>query len=228
MSDFKHSTAGNVRLYLVLSIAAAALFWIGGEKFYMAVTNLHPKELTYAEYVKQKPQDKWLVIKDCYLSLLDASFKRYKDSNTVTEAYVPVRGTEEDKDAKFNILVATKDPQTLDLLATMRRADTDEAARKFVLDNLVKLFPHRDVRGLVRVGIDLKEEDRKKLAALDNNLAPDFIILDEGAAPGFLWPSLMLVGGVGILGFMAWRFTRWLNKGTGVRQEPVILPPSAL
>jgi hypothetical protein len=44
----------------------------------------------------------------------------------------------------------------------------------------------------------MKDKDRRKLAALDKTLAPDFIILNEGTEPSIGSGIGMLAGGVAL------------------------------
>jgi hypothetical protein len=98
------------------------------------------------------------------------------------------------------VLVATKDAAILGLVESMNRSADAASAAKLLAENAGKLFPRKDVKGLVRYGIDLNDKDRSKLASLSQNLAPDFIIINEGEKPnpGFsaamLFIGLLLVG----------------------------------
>jgi hypothetical protein len=52
-----------------------------------------------------------------------------------------------------------------------------------VAKNVDRVLLRRDVQGLVKFGVELGNGERRKLAKLQDNLAPDFIILDEGKKP---------------------------------------------
>jgi hypothetical protein len=79
------------------------------------------------------------------------------------------------------------------------------------------MYPTRDVRGLVRFGIDLQEKDRNKLDSLDQNLASDFIIIDEGKKPELGVSAAMFF--VGLL-LLFWQVKRVAKPGPAAPQPP--------
>src|SRR2546427_324754 len=70
------------------------------------------------------------------------------------------------------------------------------------IKNAKRVFSERNVGGLVRLGVDLKESERSKLAGLLKDAADDFIILEEGTQPsfgegiGFSAAGVMVLGGI--------------------------------
>ena len=52
---------------------------------------------------------------------------------------------------------------------------------------------------MVRYGVDLDDSERADLAGLDDTLASDFVIVDEGKEPGLATSLGFLGGGVVLL-----------------------------
>ena len=76
------------------------------------------------------------------------------------------------------------------------------ATHDFVAQHAKQLVVKRDVAGLVRFGVEEHNSEHSKLAGLRGNLAPDFIILNEGETPqlgtsvGLLLLGFLIVGGL--------------------------------
>jgi hypothetical protein len=159
----------------------------------------------YDQYVQSRPKATWLVLTNCTTFLTQAAFKRYEYSQVPTELYLPVRSQDEDNEGqKVHVLLATKDPA---LLATFREMqELKNAPREKVVawakENKGRLVSRRNVSGLVRFGIDLKESERTKLASLMKNASDDFIILEEGSKPSMGEGLAMSLGGLMLLGGM--------------------------
>jgi hypothetical protein len=197
--------SGSLRLGLVLVIAALALLCKGGQSLYTAVTNRNPTTMGYDQYVQSRPKATWLVLTNCTTFLTQAAFKRYEYSQVPTELYLPVRSQEEDSEGqKVHVLLATKDPALLSTFREMQ--ELKNAPREKVLawakENKGRLVNRRNVSGLVRFGIDLKESERTKLASLMKNASDDFIILEEGSKPSMGEGLAMSLGGLMLIGGM--------------------------
>jgi hypothetical protein len=177
--------------------------------------------MTYDEYIQKKPRASWLELKDCYLSLPDASVKTARTTGKIKEAFIPIVATPGKKAEKVQVLVATKEAATLDLLNEMGQAKDENAAAKLMFSNLSKLFPNRTVKGLVRFGVDMKDRDRRKLAELDQNLANDFVVIDEGKAPELGGSAVML--GIG-LALGAWTLLGGRKTQGPAQPQPSTLP----
>jgi len=119
--------------------------------------------------------------------------------------FIPVHASGAAPETKTGLVVETRDPALLaayqEVLALDRRQDlSDEEAERYVLEHAATLFPRRDVQGLVRFGLELEDEDRREIAGLAGELAPDFVILEEGARPQ-PWLSLgAFAAGLVVLG----------------------------
>jgi hypothetical protein len=98
--------------------------------------------------------------------------------------------------------MATKDAAILSLLDEMRHTKSPTAAAEFFDKHAKQMVVKRDVAGLVRFGVEEHNSEHSNLAGLRGNLAPDFIILNEGEKPqlgtsvGLLLLGFLIVGGL--------------------------------
>jgi hypothetical protein len=83
-----------------------------------------------------------------------------------------------------------------------------EKALRFMVENQDKLVMDRPVRGLLQFGLDSKSRDRRKIQALDANIAPDFAVLEDGAQPELAGSAFMVIAGLGLAGLYLARFVR--------------------
>jgi hypothetical protein len=88
-----------------------------------------------------------------------------------------------------------------------------EKAFGFVVDNRDKIVISRPVRGLLQFGHDSKSSDRRKIQALDPNIAPDFAVLEDGTQPQLGASVLMLVAGLGAAGLLVSRIAKAGRSG---------------
>jgi hypothetical protein len=188
------------------------LIWGGGQGVYTALSNRQPTALTYQEYLRTKPKATWLELHDCFLSLPQASARQSKLNKEIKEVFIPIVSAPGQKDDQIHVLVATKDNATLELLEKLTNTVDEAGLRKLLSNNIDMVFPERTVKGLVRFGIDLNDRDRRKLADLDQNLASDFIIIDEGKQPTLAFSAVMLLIGLAL--------AAWGLLTSGKRQQP--------
>ncbi len=193
---------GSIRIGLFFLGITVALLWMGGQGLYIAMANRKPTVVGYDEYVKTRPKATWLVLTNAVLDLSDSSYKSVRGGNRPIELYVPVRlkpSDLEDKDRvpeKVHVLLATKDPQLMTTFMEMDKLKSDEEAEAWFAKNVERAFPRRDVKGVVRFGIDLKEKESRQLAQLQPNLATGFIILDDSKEPEFGKSAGLLLAGM--------------------------------
>jgi len=174
-----------------------ALLWGGGQGIYTGLSNTKQTELSLADYTKQKPTATWLKLKDCQVNTLDAAYSSKWGS--IKEVYIPLSVPGAGPGEKIHVLLATEDSATIKFIEQMNNVKTDQEGLKFAIENKEKLMAKRDVEGVIRFGIDLKDKDRRKLAALDKNLTPDFVIISEGEKPQIILSIVMFGGGIVLL-----------------------------
>ncbi len=77
-----------------------------------------------------------------------------------------------------------------------------EKALRFMVENRDKFLINRPVRGLLQLGFGSSSRDRRRIQALDDNIAPDFAVLEDGEEPhvgiavGMIILGLALAGGL--------------------------------
>jgi hypothetical protein len=181
-----------MRLGCIAVLVGGYLLWSGGQGLYTSAKNREPFSVSCQSYPQVKPSQEWLELTGCSLSLLEASYT--ETSGSVTELFIPARGEAEEEGSTIHILVATKDAELLGLANQLLKIEDQGEMMQFSLEHRDKIFPTRNVSGLVRYGVDLDDDERAELKGLDDTLTEDFVILDEGKEPG-LGRSLGMFGG---------------------------------
>ena len=185
-----------MRLGCIAVLVGGYLLWAGGQGLYTVAKNRKPFEVSCQSYPQVQPSQEWLELTGCSLSLLDASYT--ETSGSVTELFIPARGESDAEGSPVHVLVATKDPELLGLANQLVKIEDQGEMMRFSLEHGDRMFPTRDVTGLVRYGVDLDDDERAQLQGLDDALAENFVILDEGKEPGF-GKSLGMFGGGAVL-----------------------------
>jgi hypothetical protein len=190
--------SGASRLGCLFIVIIIALLWAGGQGIYTAVSNSSPTVMSYAQYVQTKPNSDWLKLTNCVLNLSEASYKSYAGSQRPTELFIPVQRRISDS-GKVHVLLATKDEELISTFMEMQNLPRSTDIMEWASQNRDRIFPHRDVMGLVRFGIDMKEKERKKLAKMQESIAQDFIIVDDGGQPSLLQGLGLFGGGLALV-----------------------------
>ena len=208
---------GFISLGCLGYLIVIALLWGGGQGVYTALKNRQPLQITVSDYIAKKPNAEWVTLKDAQLNLLEAAHK--ERLGKISEIFIPVRPRGESTDGPVHILLSTKDDAIVAALEDLNKSSgTMKEALNAASRHADKLFMQKDVSGLIRFGIDSDDKTRAKLAKLDMKLAPDFVIMNDGAAPSLLGSMSML--GIGVLiGFFK------LRKAG--KSEPATPPPPA-
>lgn len=207
-----------MRITLFRIVVTIALLWGGIQGLYVALFNLKPSEYSISDYLAAKPDKEWLTISGGALDLIDMSYSESKVGDRVKEVYIPLTLPDSKDTDPVKILVATKDPEALEFATQLKSAKGEAEVLMLFLKAQAKLNKPA-ITGLVRFGIDLKDEDARKLRELNQNLASDFVILAEGEKPAFGLSIALFLGGLVLLGLMM--------KGGRNRSEPPPLPSQA-
>jgi hypothetical protein len=184
---------------------------------------MKPTEMTYDEYVQSKSNKKWLRLRDCSLSMTQAMYARNRLTDTISQVYIPVRSAGDKETETIHCLLATKDPKTIEILTQINSIQSESELLKFALENPDALFMKRDIQGLVRFGIEMKDKEKRKLEKLGKNLAPDFIVLDEGQRPNPTFSFALFLGGAVLAGWIVWGF---FQKPAPPTAPPPVAGPS--
>ena len=186
-----------MQLGCLAAIGALWLMWMGGQGLYTSVKNRAPMELACENYDEVKPNQEWLKLTGCELNVMESSYM--EENGKITELYIPARGPGEEEGDPIYVLVATDDKELLAITNEMMNLESEEQLMSYFARNRSKLYFTRDVQGLVRYGVDLDDSDRAELAGLDDTLASDFVIVDDGKEPGFAKSLGFLGGGIVLL-----------------------------
>lgn len=188
------------RIRFFIGIGTLALLFFGFIKIQEAIRFSHRTDITFDQFLQQRPKEGWFHIHGGILRAA-ASVWKQTESNNIKTAYVPVRGTIQKDGKPIYLVVATHDPQILETVNTMKEmGDNAQAARDYGSKNPSKIFVQRDFEGMVLSGLDNESEIRTMLSTTMNNpgdsLDSDFVILEENKQPSIALGIGMLVGGI--------------------------------
>lgn len=197
-----------VPLTLVLTIAG--LVW-GGRNTYVSVRNRAPVELTCADFLAQRPDVEWLILRDCEADWDHIGIEGQTDTprsdkvSSPTAIYIPLRPIGASRVKAATLVLHSESARFLEL---GRRFPSQQ-----VVDEIgVELSG--PLEGVVELAVDRSERRKERLRRLELLIADDFVTFDYGARPRPLWLALgALACGLGGLGLIVRRVRRWLRNG---------------
>lgn len=215
-----------IRLLILAIVAAVGLTLYGGQGTYEALRNRSPHAMTLAEYNQERPTGGWVKISHCPINALDGMWSG-DENGGIDTVYIPVYMDEDGttgKHGKASLLIQSKDPAYIDMANQMKQLEdqpnSEEKVLQFIKDNRTKIFAERDVEGTIQFGLNsIKDEERQKLAGLDESLEANFVVLEEGKHPDMGTSVLMLAGGLTLSAGLAFLGYHKLNEGK--RSVPV-------
>jgi hypothetical protein len=211
-----------MRNKIFLAFLAIVLLWGGGQGVYTSVTNLKPAEYTVSDYIETKPNSKWLRLSGATLDMSAVTYASFLGVGEIKEVYVPVIPTGQAPSKEIHILLATKDPMLLEIASKIRNLSSEEQVKQFAISHPAELYVTRDFEGLIRFGLEYKEDDERALKRENKNLTEDFVVVDEGLHPDYATTGLLFVCGIAL--------ATWLIMGlrhprkTAYRSIPPPLP----
>lgn len=145
------------------------------------------------------------------------------DGKDITTVYIPVHcpNTLDEKTDRYpvtNLVIQTSDPAILSTVNGIKHLDQNkpDEVKKWLADNMDKLVVHKDITGMVQSGIHSEENTRKEISKLQDSLAPNYLIVDEGRTPSMAGGMGMLGGGLllGLLSVVYWGayILRWKQR----------------
>lgn len=179
--------------YYLFFFAIAGL-WGGGQMLYTALSNFAPTPFTIDRFIRERSDKKWLTLSEGVLDLSDASCNWTLSG--ISEVYAPLRTTV-DHGREIVVLVATKDPATIELVGKLDDLESKPAKAAFIAAHRAELSPRRTITGLVRFGIDMSPDDVDKLRLMNPALASDFVVVAEGEKPDLYVAFFVLAVGIG-------------------------------
>ena len=189
------SKAGFFRLSTFVVILPIVLLVKGGHDLHRALKNRTPFVTSYENYVKTQPKALWLVLTNCALDLGRSCYEPAIGQTEMTKLYVPLTakaGSEE----PVRVLLATTDTTLIATAQEVEKLKSDAEVERWGATNAHRLFPRRNVAGLVQTDLDIQSTTRNKLASLVKGA--DFIILAEGEQPTLGAPIGMFVSGLAL------------------------------
>jgi len=147
-------------------------------------------------------------------------------ASSISDVYLPVHAPDDDPDQKTVLLLRTDDPTIKQTMADMLVIERTKPAeiRQWAHKNAGRLVLHRDVSGMVQSGVSVSSSDREQIERLPHsNLAPGYVIVDDGNKPSAARGIAMLVGGL-LLGCLSLLLTvgRFLPKTNRTVPPPIV------
>ena len=164
----------------------------GGQEVYTAMRNGSQVEIGIAEFETEKPDAQWLRITGGELQVLDAAFSQGRFSKSAKEVFIPyVPVGQKDENGKVHVLLKTKNPDILRFIEESRQMEeklgpnaTEQQKAEVAIEIVAKLVQdlemRRPIEGLVEFGINSNSEETEKLRGLFPQLAPDFVVIQDG------------------------------------------------
>lgn len=182
-------------LILVIAVAFGGLWW-GGPILYTALREREPLEITCANYLKDRPDNRYLKLTECEPDLENMAIEQGKNKE-VKVVYIPLRAKGTTVGATRIVLLRDDDLMTTFTQALDGPVGPNEAIAKKVLGELEGAN-----EGLVQFGLDLKDSDMKQLKELNLGLADDFVIMEHGKTPRLIFGAIAFGAGLLALGWL--------------------------
>ncbi len=202
---------GLTSLAFLGHLTAVLLLIAGCQGIYVTMRNRAPVQITTAEFIAERPDAEWLVLKDAEVSLAEAAYKSWMGN--LSEVFIPVRASGQPTTEPIHILLSTDDAAVISALKKLREyGGTKEKTLAAASRHADRLFMQKTIPGLIRSGFVSDLITRFRLMRLNLPLAEDFVILDDGETPTPYLPVFMVGGALLIWFFMlcdAIRISEW-------------------
>jgi len=188
------------RFRFTLLAICLVLLYLGWTDIALFLRNPSPAAVSIEELEKGNVPREWLHVTGGNLNLLEAIST--SGSVEIESFLVPLKSSPEEK--SFSVLVETRNPRILELLATYHfNLETAEEKEAYFKANAAEFQGLRDVTGMVVSGL-IASGNRDKLMKLAKEVGmqvpPDVLFLSEGKEPG-RWRGIFYLG-VGLLGLI--------------------------
>lgn len=171
-------------------VIAVPLLFAGGAMTQSEREFPAPVVLTYAEFVKRKPEKGWYRIKEAALDLSEAAWVELPGTGLISDIHIPVHGLEEDTEHEpIRVLLIPEEGELTSTVREMARIQKDEgekAATEFVNRNMDRFWIERDVEGTIPSGFEqMATESAEINKVYGERLAEGHLVLsDSRVTPG--------------------------------------------
>lgn len=193
---------------LFLSLIALVMLWGGGQGVYVSVTNTSPSKYSVKDYIDNKPGAKWLQLSGAKLDLTSVTYSSTLGVGDAKEVYIPVVPIGHEGGQEIHVLLATKDPTILETVDKLRALKSEDEVMQFVLKNASSLVIEKDIEGLIRFGLEFKEDDKRALKRENSNLSEHFVVIDEGMKPDYFTTAFIFICGICLSAWLIHEFKK--------------------
>jgi len=109
----------RLKTVILFALLGGVALWVGVGKVRLYFANPKPRVSSCAELYRAGPPGDWLELSSCRVSLAEAAYKE-TGAGAIREAYLPARPPERGAELPVKLVLATRDPQLLALLTTLR------------------------------------------------------------------------------------------------------------
>jgi hypothetical protein len=194
---------------VVLTVLAPTLIVGGVFAYRSAGTNLKPTKITCAQFLKSPPTSGYYQITGCTVAVVESTYIRYKlasdttpDSNSPpspgTDIFMPVYSSTDEERTQTPLALVSDTEETRAITEEVHRVDTldQKEIDKWVKDHLSELYVTRDIIGSIQSGFEVTSDTRAEIGRVsEGRLAPNFVVIREGATPFEAGPIATIVFG---------------------------------
>lgn len=219
------SNAAFVRGGCIMLIVMVALLWGGGQEIFTAIKNRKPVVMTCKDYAQNPPSAEWVTVTDARFDFVNAAFSQSKVGKDIKEVFIPLRCQGESFDSPIKILMASKKPETLQMMDGLHQLLDGSKTSANQDTAITKLGELHSVSGLVRFGIRSDSKTLEQLGELHLPLAANYVVINEGEEPNAVVGLIMFGIGLLLLGYNIKRALKSPDLAPAPSKLPPPLPP---
>jgi hypothetical protein len=204
-----------IRALAAGGVIALVLCAFGAQFTYVALREGKQLEISCADYIKKRPDARWLKLTDCEYDFEHLAYEEDTTGNKYNHIYLPLRPVGDDQSGPTNIVVKRSDETICNVVWGLEHGEK----RPIGFDRLM-MDLGKPTEGLVEFGLSLSDKERNELAALGLGLTKDYVLIDDARQPQLAAGLIMLVIGLAGLGVLGWLIVRQLRKPKPPQQPP--------
>jgi hypothetical protein len=208
-----------IRALAVGGVIAIVLCAFGVQFTYEAVRYGKQLEISCADYIKHRPDARWLKLTDCEYDFEHLAYEQDQTGDKYNHIYLPLRAVGDDS-LLTNIVVKRSDEAIREVVWGLEHGQS----RPIGFDRLM-MDLGKPTEGFVAFGFSLSDKERDELGKLNLGLTDDFVLVDDGAQPRLAAGIIMLVLGLGGLGVLGWLIIRQIRKPKTPPPQPPFFRP---